>query len=59
MKPRVTVITLGVDDLERALRFYRDGLGLTKAIVGLDLAHHRIAPANQQRVLSAFHFSCE
>lgn len=28
MKPRVTVITLGVDDLERAVRFYRDGLGL-------------------------------
>lgn len=35
MKPRVTLITLGVDDLERALRFYRDGLGWpTKGIVG-------------------------
>jgi catechol 2,3-dioxygenase-like lactoylglutathione lyase family enzyme len=32
MKPRVTVITVGVDDLEKSLRFYRDGLGLpTKA----------------------------
>lgn len=28
MKPRITVITLGVDDLERSLEFYRDGLGL-------------------------------
>lgn len=28
MKPRVTVITIGVDDLERSLDFYRDGLGL-------------------------------
>lgn len=35
MKPHLTVITLGVDDLERALRFYRDGLGLaTDGIVG-------------------------
>lgn len=35
MKPLITVITLAVDDLERALRFYRDGLGLpTAGIVG-------------------------
>lgn len=35
MKPRVSFITLGVDDLERALVFYRDGLGLpTPGIVG-------------------------
>ncbi len=35
MKPHITLITLGVDDLERALRFYRDGLGLpTAGIVG-------------------------
>jgi uncharacterized protein len=27
MKPRITIITLGVADLPRALRFYRDGLG--------------------------------
>lgn len=37
MKPRITVITLGVDDLERSLEFYRDGLGLpTQGIVGKD-----------------------
>jgi uncharacterized protein len=27
MKPRITIITLGVEDLPRAIRFYRDGLG--------------------------------
>jgi len=26
MKARITLLTLGVDDLERAVRFYRDGL---------------------------------
>ena len=35
MEPRLHVITLAVEDLERALTFYRDGLGLpTKGIVG-------------------------
>ena len=28
MLPRISIITLGVRDLERTLRFYRDGLGL-------------------------------
>lgn len=40
MDPRITVITLGVDDLERALRFYRDGLGLlTPGVVGAEFEH--------------------
>ena len=35
MKPRISLITLGVDDLERSVGFYRDGLGLkTDGIVG-------------------------
>lgn len=35
MKPRITLITLGVDDLHRAVAFYRDGLGFqTEGIVG-------------------------
>lgn len=35
MKPRITVLTIGVDDLDRAVRFYRDGMGLhTDGIVG-------------------------
>lgn len=31
MKPKIHVITLGVDDLQRALEFYRDGLGFSTA----------------------------
>ncbi|MGC2063910.1 MAG: VOC family protein [Thermodesulfovibrionales bacterium] len=35
MKPRITLITIGVDDLEKSLKFYRDGLGLkTDGIIG-------------------------
>jgi uncharacterized protein len=37
MKPRINVITLAVSDLEKALAFYRDGLGLpTKGIIGTE-----------------------
>jgi catechol 2,3-dioxygenase-like lactoylglutathione lyase family enzyme len=44
MKPRLSVITLGVEDLERALRFYRDGLGLpTEGIVGTEFEHGAVA----------------
>ncbi|RPJ47485.1 MAG: VOC family protein [Betaproteobacteria bacterium] len=44
MKPRITLITLGVDDLERAVRFYRDGLGLkTEGIVGKEFEHGAVA----------------
>lgn len=40
MKPRITILTIGVDDLERSLRFYRDGLGLeTRGIVGTEFEH--------------------
>ncbi len=40
MKPRITVITIGVDDLERSLRFYRDGLGFaTEGIVGTEFEY--------------------
>jgi uncharacterized protein len=30
MKPRVSLVTLGVTDLQRARRFYMDGLGLPR-----------------------------
>ncbi|RHW32125.1 VOC family protein [Neobacillus notoginsengisoli] len=44
MKPRISVITLGVDDLERSLKFYRDGLGLpTQGIVGQEFEHGAVA----------------
>lgn len=40
MKPRITLITLGVDDLDRSLAFYRDGLGFkTQGIVGKEFEH--------------------
>ena len=40
MKPRITVITLGVDDLEASLHFYRDGLGFaTEGIIGTEFEY--------------------
>jgi len=44
MKPRITLITIGVDDLERAVRFYRDGLGLqTEGIIGTEFEYGAVA----------------
>lgn len=44
MKPRITLLTLGVDDLEKSLAFYRDGLGLpTQGIVGKEFEHGAVA----------------
>lgn len=44
MKPGISVITLGVSDLERAVAFYRDGLGLhTKGIVGSEFENGAVA----------------
>ena len=44
MTPRITLITLGVDDLERAVAFYRDGLGLaTEGIVGGQFEYGAVA----------------
>ena len=44
MKPRITLLTLGVDDLEKSVAFYRDGLGLsTKGIVGTEYEHGAVA----------------
>jgi catechol 2,3-dioxygenase-like lactoylglutathione lyase family enzyme len=44
MKPRITVVTLGVDDLEKSFKFYRDGLGLrTDGILGKEFEHGAVA----------------
>ncbi|MFN8664351.1 MAG: VOC family protein [Thermomicrobiales bacterium] len=44
MKPRISVLTIGVNDLERSLQFYRDGLGLpTEGIVGQEFEHGAVA----------------
>ena len=44
MKPRLSVLTLCVDDLERSLQFYREGLGLqTPGIIGQEFEHGAVA----------------
>ena len=44
MEPRITVLTLGVDDLERSLAFYRDVCGFpTAGIVGREFEHGAVA----------------
>jgi len=44
MKPRVTLITLCVDDLEKAVSFYREGLGLkTEGIIGQEFEYGAVA----------------
>ncbi|MDT3678693.1 MAG: VOC family protein [Burkholderiaceae bacterium] len=44
MKPRISLITLAVDDLERAVAFYREGLGLASdGIVGAEFNHGAVA----------------
>lgn len=46
MKPRIHVITLAVSDLERALKFYRDGLGLeSRGVIGTEFAGDDVNPA--------------
>jgi catechol 2,3-dioxygenase-like lactoylglutathione lyase family enzyme len=40
VEPRITVLTIGVDDLEVSLRFYRDGLDFpTEGVVGEEFAY--------------------
>lgn len=44
MKPRISVITIGVDDLDKSVAFYRDGLGLeTDGIVGKEFDFGAVA----------------
>ena len=44
MQPHLTVLTIGVDDLQRALAFYRDGLGLkTDGVVGTEFEYGAVA----------------
>ncbi len=44
VKPRISVITLCVNNLERAVAFYRDGLGLpTSGVVGIEFEHGAVA----------------
>ena len=44
MKPRVNVLTIGVDNLEKSYEFYHNGLGFaSKGIVGTEFEHGAIA----------------
>ena len=46
MRPRIHVVTLGVEDLERAMAFYRDGLGLpTSGVTGTQFPGDEQHPA--------------
>jgi uncharacterized protein len=46
MQPHIDIITLAVADLERALAFYRDGLGLeSSGVIGTEFAGDEAAPA--------------
>ncbi len=49
MNPHITLLTLAVDNLERAVAFYRDGLGFTtKGIIGAELENGAVAFFNLQ-----------
>lgn len=57
MKPRINVLTLGVDDLERSLAFYRDGMGLeTDGIIGREFEDGAIVlfKLNEGLILSLY-----
>lgn len=44
MKPRISVLTLGVTNLEKSVEFYRDGLGLpTEGIIGKEFEYGAVA----------------
>jgi catechol 2,3-dioxygenase-like lactoylglutathione lyase family enzyme len=46
MEPRIDVITLAVADLDRALAFYRDGLGLeSPGVTGTEFVGDDVTPA--------------
>lgn len=49
MNPHITVLTLGVEDLERSVAFYRDGLGFnTQGIIGAEFENGAVAFFNLQ-----------
>jgi catechol 2,3-dioxygenase-like lactoylglutathione lyase family enzyme len=51
VKPRVHVVTLGVDDLDRAVAFYRDGLGFpTEGVIGTEWPGDDQTPAGATAV---------
>ena len=55
MQARITLLTLGVSDLERSVAFSRDGLGLpTQGIIGQEFEYGAVAFFNlEQRLVLA------
>jgi uncharacterized protein len=46
MKPKINVVTLSVNNLEKSIAFYRDGLGFpTKGIIGTEFKGSATDPA--------------
>jgi len=44
MKPRISILTLSVADLEKSVEFYRDGLGFkTEGIIGTEFEYGAVA----------------
>ena len=55
MKPRIKILTLGVDDLDRSLAFYRDGMGLkTESLTGREFEDGAVVffPMNDDLILA-------
>ena len=53
MKPYISFITIAVSDLQRSLKFYRDGLGLaTQGIVGQEFENGEVAFFEMQKGLT-------
>lgn len=58
MKPRITMLTLGVDDVDRAFAFYANGLGFpSKGIIGREFEHGTAAFFDLQTGLKLAIFS--
>ena len=59
MKPRIHVITLAVADLDRALAFYRDGLGFrTEGLIGTEFKGDGPFPTGPRRCSTSTAASC-
>jgi uncharacterized glyoxalase superfamily protein PhnB len=57
MRARFGMLTLGVDDLEKSMKFYRDGLGLeTDGIIGQQFEHGStvVFPLEDGKVLALY-----
>lgn len=56
MNPQIKVITLGVNDLEKSLAFYRDGLGLpTEGIIGTEFEDGAVVFFNMNALILALY----